>query len=103
MANPLNAFDQDGFAVVENFFDADTASRLIGQAKKLAAAHALGPESAVFSTRTHEHAANRYFLNSADSIKCFMEEDAFDEEGQLKQPLAQFQQPLAARLLIAHD
>ena len=42
--------------------------------------------SGVFSTR--EQNADAWFLGSADSVRCFFEEDAFDDSGRLRQSKA---------------
>ena len=42
----------------------------------------------IFTTRDQAMATDRYFLDSADQVCCFFEEDAFDEQGQLRQAKA---------------
>ena len=40
-------------------------------------------DAVVFSTLTHAHDRSRYFLESGDTIRCFLEEDAVGADGRL--------------------
>ncbi len=80
-------FDRDGYAVVEAFLDDATLEALTDRAGALAAEYELGPAPSLFSTHTHRHAADESFLESASQVRCFLEEEAFDNEGKLRQPL----------------
>lgn len=77
----------DGYAVINNYFNTSTGAELLDRARELALNFELSPDSSVFSTRTHQHAADQYFLGSAHGVKCFLEEEALTEEGTLRQSL----------------
>ena len=68
--------------VLEDWFDGKQAHQLITHAHALA--RNAPSDAAIFSTRTHAHVATRYFLDSARGIRCFLEEDALDEDGERK-------------------
>lgn len=82
-------FDRQGYFVIERYLSEADCQRLRAQALSLAAGYELSDGAAVFSTRTHAHGAQRYFLDSARDVRCFLEEDARDANGDLRQPLRQ--------------
>ena len=42
----------------------------------------------IFTTREQARITDAYFLASADRVRCFFEEEAFDADGSLRQPKA---------------
>lgn len=70
-------YDRDGFLVVSDFVDVATCDRLRRRAEKLV--EEFDPQGivSIFSTKEQNRLSDDYFLDSADKIRFFFEEDAF--------------------------
>ena len=79
-------YHRDGFLVIPDFADATACRSLKARAEEIL--HAFDPEShrSVFTTNEQSRHADREFIESANGIHCFFEEEAFDEQGRLRQP-----------------
>jgi phytanoyl-CoA hydroxylase len=80
-------FRRDGIVVLEGFTEPAACERLMARAREIV--DGFTPEEiSVF--RAHDGSLNKddYFLASGDKIRCFFEEEAFDDKGALKQNLA---------------
>lgn len=81
------AFARDGYIVLEGFTDPKACDRLAARALDIV--DAFTPEEiSVFLAHDGSLNKDEYFLSSGDKIRCFFEEEAFDEKGNLKQDLA---------------
>jgi phytanoyl-CoA hydroxylase len=78
---------RDGFAVIEGFKSAAEVADLRARAAGIVDAFDPSAGSGTFSTRD-EQRSDEYFLGSGSTVRCFFEEEAFDERGELKQAKA---------------
>jgi len=81
-------FERDGYVVLEGFKSAAQMAALRARAGEIV--DAFDPESSrsIFTTNDQIRVSDRYFLDSADKISCFFEEDAFAADGSLGQAKA---------------
>lgn len=82
------AFETDGYLLIEDFVAPDLCDRLVARANQLVEGFDAGVHRTVFSTNSFAHAADRYFQESGDSIRFFLEEEAVDAGGDLTRPKA---------------
>src|ERR1043166_7787843 len=83
-AQQLDAYERDGFLVLENFVSAESCDRLRARAGELVREFDPSVVS-IFSTHEQQRTSDDYFLESGDQIRFFFEEDAFNPGGSLKQ------------------
>lgn len=81
-------YQRDGYVVIPNF--KTPADMALLRARALAIVDTFDPNQgqAIFSTRDESGKSEDFFLHSANSVRCFFEEDAFDAQGQLRQSKA---------------
>ena len=78
-------FDTDGYVVLDEFSSDESRAALRGRALEIV--DTFDPAGAsVFTTRRDAVARDSYFQESAETIRCFFEEEAFDEHGVLRAP-----------------
>ncbi|EIE24756.1 phytanoyl-CoA dioxygenase [Coccomyxa subellipsoidea C-169] len=83
----LDQFQRDGFLVLEGFASPDEVADLRQRAGELVEGFEPATRS-VFSTKSQASTTDDYFLESANNISFFFEENAFQEDGKLRQDKA---------------
>lgn len=80
----IQDFQQNGFIVLDQLIGPQWLARLKAQAADIVD-HWQGDEGNVFTTSRESHNRDAFFLESAEKISCFFEEEAFDKDGNLVQ------------------
>ncbi|WP_189606954.1 phytanoyl-CoA dioxygenase family protein [Saccharospirillum salsuginis] len=83
-----NQFDRDGYLLLPNLLSDDERQALIDRAYGIIEEADL-EQTSRFSTTDRAQINNDYFLGSAEAVRCFFEEGAFNDQGVLQQPRAQ--------------
>jgi phytanoyl-CoA hydroxylase len=79
-------FDRDGYAVLERAVADDAIESIRAAAARIVGAFDPAQHRTVFSTRDRDRGRDRYFMESAEAVHCFLEEGAVDEQGELTRP-----------------
>jgi len=81
----VDAFNEVGVIILENFVGVDACARLRARATRLIDEFDPADVQSVFSTTEQTQLDDRYFIESGDKVRFFLEADAFDEHGKLRQ------------------
>ncbi len=81
----LADFERAGVLVLRDFVTVGECDKLRARAARLVDAFDPGDVQSVFSTTREEQLDDRYFIDSGGKIRFFLENDAFDNAGNLRQ------------------
>jgi phytanoyl-CoA hydroxylase len=81
----IEAYDRQGFVVVPDFVSPAQCNRLRRRANEIVERFEPSSLRTVFTTHEQHRTANEEFLASASGIHCFFEEEAFNDDGSLRQ------------------
>ena len=82
----LAAWERDGVLVIEGAVPRADCDALVERSRAIVDAWDPAEGAAVFSTTAPRHAADRYFRESGDRIRVFLEDGAVDPDGSLVRP-----------------
>ncbi len=75
-----------GYAVIENAVTVEQLKPIVSAAGKIVDDFDVEKHRSVFSTLHQDKDRDRYFVESAEAVHCFLEEGALDSEGRLNRP-----------------
>lgn len=87
-ADQIKHYNEQGFIVMDEVIPLYEIEAIKRRANKMVEQWAEDSPDNVFTTNDNDRSDNDYFLDSAEQIKCFFEEEAFNDKGELVQDRA---------------
>ena len=81
-------YAEEGFLVLPDFKSARQLAPVLQRTQEIVEAFDANSTRSIFTTQEQTRSIDRYFLDSANRIRCFFEEEAFDANGALRQDKA---------------
>lgn len=85
----ISDYREAGVLILEDFISREACDALRARANQLVADFDPHTVRSVFSTTERQQLSDRYFIESGDKIRFFLEADAFSETGELRYPKEQ--------------
>jgi len=84
----INHFNEQGFLVFDEIIPLSEIEAIKQRANYLVEQWVEDSPTHIFTTNDNDRSDDLYFLDSAENIRCFFEEDAFNKQGELVQERA---------------
>jgi len=82
----VSDFNSNGYLLFDRLIENTELEKLRAAASRILEAFDISKHQSVFSTTDRDRGRDQYFIDSAENISCFLEADAFDDDGKLRRP-----------------